>query len=79
MTGEQLAKCRLYGIQAVDLEGELTRQISNPQVLSFLSETLPRRRASNLRWNRKHLQGGPPTMPAGEKPMLPVTVFTDYI
>ena len=24
-------------------------------------------------------QGGPPTMPAGKKPMLPVTVFTDYI
>lgn len=25
------------------------------------------------------LQGGPPTMPSGEKPILPVTVFTDYI
>jgi hypothetical protein len=24
-------------------------------------------------------RGGPPTMPAGKKPMLPVTVFTDYI
>jgi hypothetical protein len=24
-------------------------------------------------------RGGPPTMPAGKKPLLPVTVFTDYI
>jgi hypothetical protein len=24
-------------------------------------------------------RGGPPTMPAGKRPVLPVTVFTDYI
>jgi hypothetical protein len=24
-------------------------------------------------------RGGPSTMPAGKKPLLPVTVFTDYI
>jgi hypothetical protein len=24
-------------------------------------------------------EGGPPTMPAGRNPVLPVTVFTDYI
>jgi len=24
-------------------------------------------------------RGGPPTMPAGIRPVLPVTVFTDYI
>jgi hypothetical protein len=24
-------------------------------------------------------RGGPTTMPAGKKPLLPVTVFTDYI
>jgi len=24
-------------------------------------------------------RGGPPTMPAGRRPVLPVTVFTDYI
>ena len=46
--------------------GVRTRNFAPPAGFELLNEP-----------NRE--RGGPPTMPAGKKPLLPVTVFTDYI